>query len=664
MVSETHVGQRTLVAQAVRILNVKVAGQIRRVAEPTYADLLKEVRTSLAARRNVKVLREWMAYRDKGPDSPVCKVMLGLSAPQWVKAHCQFMKRFAERDGISRYERRASLKSIRYIALRMADMAIRPIEHARWEALRAHLYINRERIFAGLSRSSIPFTFEEWMAGRYYSFLEKSRTKLAEVERYLGIPEGTFVSHTRRPVPRRLMDLSGKAKPETYSVYLEHKLPPRIMEIAAEYAAYKIDPAPALRRNLLWTANFRGEYPTRAIFERSLTAYWNFAIRPKSRIDNRKHGLGLDPDRVQFIDLFRKEFLISYLRWHIKRAQKVTQGLLTSHYAPFAAMLHRETGWITQQPERFVKELKRSPLRKLDGDRFRGRVQVEEFRCWVAEQLNGVRAFRDSLGLDSAAAATERIRDPFDKIDEILRHPQPLKILHEIVRDHEAHQKEMIFVSEISRVNYETRTFFLACLTAVPLRTLTWSALKVGRNVFKRKTRWVIRVERDLFKNRRHMSNRHYEVTLSEWATPYFDHYMREVRPLTTGAKAGSQFLLPINNERARNQLAPVTTYRLQYGVREATRQHWNAEIGPHAWRHISATGILKDDPEQIVLAATVLNDAPKTIMKTYSHILPDDAFAAFAALSDDVACSRPRPGRRREISTRGLAFKEGFKAR
>lgn len=68
------------------------------------------------------------------------------------------------------------------------------------------------------------------------------------------------------------------------------------------------------------------------------------------------------------------------------------------------------------------------------------------------------------------------------------------------------------------------------------------------------------------------------------------------------------------------------------------------------------------DDPEQIVLAATVLNDAPKTIMKTYSHILPDDAFTAFAELSDDVAKARKRPPRRLRIQSRGVAFQERFK--
>ncbi len=136
----------------------------------------------------------------------------------------------------------------------------------------------------------------------------------------------------------------------------------------------------------------------------------------------------------------------------------------------------------------------------------------------------------------------------------------------------------------------------------------------------------------------------------------------RNYTTLTDTTQAGSPFLLPINNRRAKDQLAPVTTYRLQYGVREATRQHWNAEIGPHAWRHISATGILKDDPEQIVLAATVLIDAPKTIMKTYSHILPDDAFAAFAELSDDVAKARERGSRRTRRIAGGSPFQERFK--
>ena len=146
------------------------------------------------------------------------------------------------------------------------------------------------------------------------------------------------------------------------------------------------------------------------------------------------------------------------------------------------------------------------------------------------------------------------------------------------------------------------------------------------------------RIDRELFKNRRFLKQRYYEVNLPHWVTSYFDRYVREVRPQTLGAKAGSTYLLPVNSPTIGNPLGPVTPSAIQNSIRSATRQHWLAEINPHAWRHICATGILKADPENIVLAATVLNDAPKTIIKAYSHTLPNDAFREFARISDGLA--------------------------
>lgn len=532
--------------------------------------------------------------------------------------------------------------------MRMSAQADNPLEHARWEKLRAHLYVHRERLFRGIMKRDVPYNFMCWLHGEHYCFAEKSRPKLTLIERHLGIEEGTFLSHSRRPVPSRTLDLSGKAGACMYRIDLEHELPDRILATIEDYFRFKTDPAPTLRRNLPWTPNFKGEYPTKRAFRATIKAYWNFAVRPKAPLSHPKAGLGLDPDRIEFIDFFRKDFLIAFLRWHFGRTNKVTPGAITVYYGPFASIMNRKTGWITQQAERFVAELARSQLRRPNDPRLVGNNWTEQFQDWTSDQIEAVKLFRDSLGLNTAAAHSERIRDSFEKIDEILRMQQPLTAVMQLIRDHDAHQRQMIFLNETSRVNYETRTFLLACLAALPLRCLTWTALTVGRNVFRRDGRWVVRIERELFKNRRHLAKRYYEVTLATWITPYFDRYIKNVRPLTVGVRAGSRYLFPVNYAKNPKPSGPISPSVLQHSIREATKQHWNAEVMPHAWRHICATAILKDDPEQIALAATVLNDAPKTIMKTYSHILPDDAFKAFAAMGDRLALDNSSRGPRK----------------
>ncbi|MCC2108883.1 MAG: hypothetical protein KDJ40_15470 [Hyphomicrobiales bacterium] len=631
-------GEKSLVQQALHKFGVCKIGIVRHVERPTYGDLFVVLRARENARRNVVVLREWLEFRERGERDEICDALVGSSSARWVKAHSAFMRRYGKRGSLIWKDRRSALKAIRNYAMRMTASADRPVEHHRWEALRAFLYVNRATLFQGLYKYEVPWNFDEWLRGDSYVFLEKSRPKLAKIERHLGIAEGTFLSHTRSPIPKRAFDLSGKARACPYRLKHEHELPPRLHAIVEEYFQYKIDPAPLLRRRMAWTPNFRGEYPTKLAFERTLKSFWNFAIRPKTHPRDRKYGLGLDPNNLQFIDLFRAEFVIAYLRWHFGRTQKVTPGAVISYYAPVASLLNGNTGWLSQQPDRFVKELQRSPMRTARDPDFSGNGWAEAFQEWVAEQLTRLVTFRRGLGIDSAAAQTERIRDSFEKIDEILRLPQPLVALVQLVRDHESHQKEVIFLNETSRLNYEIRTFLLVCLVCVPFRSLTWTALKVGGNVFKREGRWVIRAERELFKNRRHMARKHFEVTLSQWATPYFDHYLKRVRPRTIGGRAGSPYLIPINSKRAPDPRAPTSTSAIRHAVQEATRQHWNAHILPHAWRHICATAILKDDAEQIMLAATVLNDAPKTVIKACSHLIPDDTFKAYASMADAIA--------------------------
>lgn len=579
-----------------------------------------------------------MAFRAAKEADPICDVLKGGSPAQWVKAQAQFRRRPPLHPFISRDERKTSIRSARSVAQSISERAEHPIEHARWEQLRGHLYAHREQLFSGVRKSDIPWTFEDWLRGGVYRFSEKSRPKLAILERQLGIAEGTFLSHSRTPKPAYKIDLTGKAKSCLYRAPLPHELPARIKAITNQYFMHKTDPAPALHRSLPWTANFKGEYATRQTFEATLKAYWNFATRPKRPLTEPTAGLGLDPDQVQFIDLYRSSFLIAFLRWHFARTGKVSLGAITTYCGPYRSMLHGKHGWITQQPKRFCAELKRSAIPEKTDPLWDDTAGPGRFQKWAARQLDEVSLFRGSLGLNSAAAASVRIRDSYERIDEILRMPQPLTALMDLVRDHEAHQRQIIFINDRFRINYETRTFLLAAMACVPLRALTWTGLKLGAHVFKRGERWVFRIDRELFKNRRFLQQRFYEVTLPRWVTPYFDRYVREVRPQTLGAKAGSAYLLPVNSTAMGNPLGPVTPSAIQNSIRSATRQHWLAEINPHAWRHICATGILKADPENIVLAATVLNDAPKTIVKAYSHILPNDAFKEFANLSDRLA--------------------------
>ena len=131
------------------------------------------------------------------------------------------------------------------------------------------------------------------------------------------------------------------------------------------------------------------------------------------------------------------------------------------------------------------------------------------------------------------------------------------------------------------------------------------------------------------------MKDDHYTIMLPDWVTSFADHYVTKVRPKTLGAQAGSPYLFPTNKVRNNNPAAMSAENELRSWVRDATILQWNADIGPHAWRHMAATALVKEGRNNIYVAAAVLNDSPSTVERAYSHLVPEDQFKEFAKLAD-----------------------------
>lgn len=141
------------------------------------------------------------------------------------------------------------------------------------------------------------------------------------------------------------------------------------------------------------------------------------------------------------------------------------------------------------------------------------------------------------------------------------------------------------------------------------------------------------------------MPQKEYEVTLGDFVTPYIDHYVNNVRPKLYGATLGSPFVFCSENKFSPYGRGPVGEQYLQHLIRRVTERHWGVDVGPHAWRHIVATQILKTDPRNIAGAAAVLNDAESTIRRHYGHLMPNDAFKSFTELADRMANERKKGG-------------------
>ena len=211
MASKTK-GHQSLVQRALVRLGADKPLRRPRRSAPTNADLFVAPQAGEYARTYAAALNDWMLFHRESFEDRICDALTGRSTSQWKRAQANFLARGPSTKAAFAAWRPEALSAIRRLALGLLEGAQPPTEHLCWERLRAHLRDNEDRLLAGLRRSEIPFTFNGWLRGNAYCFKQKSREKLAILERHLGIIEGTFLSHSRRPPAAIALDLGGKAQ--------------------------------------------------------------------------------------------------------------------------------------------------------------------------------------------------------------------------------------------------------------------------------------------------------------------------------------------------------------------------------------------------------------------------------------------------------------------
>jgi integrase/recombinase XerD len=172
----------------------------------------------------------------------------------------------------------------------------------------------------------------------------------------------------------------------------------------------------------------------------------------------------------------------------------------------------------------------------------------------------------------------------------------------------------------------------LAALIHRPLRIMNFAAITIGRNLQRRGDKWWLSFSKEEVKTKRPL-----ECTWPEALYEQLDHYLDVHRPaLLDGAESEALWVAKGG--------AGMSTTVLAYRITKRTEDEFGKSINPHMFRHIAATTIATDDPENITGVAGVLGHSTlETSEKHYNKAKMVDAGRRYQSTVKSARKSRGR---------------------
>lgn len=350
-----------------------------------------------------------------------------------------------------------------------------------------------------------------------------------------------------------------------------------------------------------WAQWFKGRYvATAGVAWTNTSQYLGWLI-----LSEERGGKGLSPDVAQHLAHFLNRYHIrAFVEWKRERAGGIAhQGLLS--FLRFASSLSNpRTGYLTQR------------FRALQQD---DKETEETWRAQCKRTFDSIAKLRAELSDDCQPS-----RNSTEPISAVLALPNPLDAVADMLvrmtaaRPATGGIREAVWARDILLIKLTTSN----PLRDKNLRGLTYRSDNTGHLRQDKHGTWFIFVPRRELKNHAGAAkDRDYYMPVRKEVWRDIETYLRQYRPLlakvTTNAvflteRRGDQFSEDALGERFR-----VLTKRYLHGC---------PGVGPHAFRHIVATAILKASPNDWHAAAWALHDREETVRKHYAHLAQHDA--------------------------------------
>ena len=224
-------------------------------------------------------------------------------------------------------------------------------------------------------------------------------------------------------------------------------------------------------------------------------------------------------------------------------------------------------------------------------------------------------------------------RDPFEPIRDVLALRNPLDAVVDMLARMRAERPRTGGLREASWVR---DILLIQLLATVPLRAknfreLTWTPDNRSDLYQKPDGSWHIRLDKNRFKNVAGAAgDRIFDMPVPEPIWKSIQAYVRQYRPLLCGRHATNRVFVT-KLSAAKGEAWAELNGRVEILTKKFL---WKSPgVGPHAFRHIVATSILRASPGNYGLAAMVLHDRVETVEASYAFTKSGDAAEAVGEL-------------------------------
>ena len=320
-------------------------------------------------------------------------------------------------------------------------------------------------------------------------------------------------------------------------------------------------------------------------------------------LNPKEGGQGMTLAEISLGLLINKTYLLKYIDWYATRAKQVHGGHLNFVDAVLS-FVHPEDG-----PFLTLSEIGA----RVGYDSAAWRAHCVDIHTWLTETvLPGIKNGYRKYGMG---------RKPFEAILPILELNRPQDA---IVRALNKAQAARPTTGSSREVAWARDNALIALLLSCPLRlenivAMTYKPDNTGHLRQTATGQWRIFIPAEELKTGRSSKrNGDYNQAVDPAVVPFITQYLRVYRPMLGGPKPELIFVSTYHPEREYD--------RLDRCVRNWTKRYVDNvdSFGPHAFRHIVATHILKTTNANFELAAKVLHDSRQTVERYYAHLLHD----------------------------------------
>lgn len=505
-----------------------------------------------------------------------------------------------------------------------------------------------------------------WCREQYLPY-PKHLQIVATIESLLGVPQGTLRIPKYRFLGRDLKtvqsDAGNKAKAallKPYTVWTE-SIKKEFKRLKRHKSMGILPEGEQRGEQGRWTPNDSGKIYTAEAVKAALRRFMGYCALPEDSTDPYLRGAGIKSEDLSLALLADKVLIENYLEFMKLRAGlrvrpfdesaadllphmisadgkwefydkggKYNSGSI-SFLAIVSSLLRFGKGYLYQHPEYAEKLGQRVTTDTWEQQCLGTRNRITTLLKSILRMKKESKG-ENEIGFqsDGENADYEFGRDPKEVIQWILDLPRPLRVLQEMII---AMVEDLLPESapKLEKARQYRDLVLVSLLTANPLRISMFSQMRFGKHLVRESDgSWWLKFNKRAFKNRASLKSV-YIVRVARELWPMLDRYKYEFHPILVSS-TGSDYVFVGGGKgwNSKYKGARLSATTLTDFIRRLTELYIPDTIGfgPHAFRHIIATDIIKKDPRYgFWLASIALHDKYETVKDEYVHLKTSEFF-------------------------------------